>query len=506
MEVDVQPEASQESEEETEAAQVEEVAEPMKEEMMTPENEKQDVDIETKEPSPKKTPIRRMTRSVSANNAVPKNSRKTRSKQAEEKTDEGSSKQQNNQQEVGRKQNEEKTDERRQTRTKSKASEEPTEPIRAKRSKSSQKVEAVQESPDTEKVSDSEPTVETEKNASPEEPRRLTRTLAKEPEEAEVEEKIATAKKPKRMTRSVSAQNLKNTDAEVPEPPRPVQARRMTRSISAQKINEVGQEPPKIRLIHPSQSEIADETLDVDDEEKMGTKAKFATLPRAGPNKNSAIKKAASSANIRGKPGIPNSMKAPSTSNLITAAKLSANKMHGGTRKITPQSPAAKMTDNSDFTSRLKNRLAGGLGGSPMKAMKSAVKPSNIVATATSFLPGRPQRAAKLTAQQIAAQKEEELRKRKEKEDEVLRRKEELSKAQREAKRKENEARQKRVMQSRQALEASKQQSRMQQEKEAKVIIFVLCKSRSYVLPFVFPGKIRSHKTSPVDGGGTETC
>ena len=79
----------------------------------------------------------------------------------------------------------------------------------------------------------------------------------------------------------------------------------------------------------------------------------------------------------------------------------------------------------------------------------SASKASNIVTT--SFMPvnnplSRPQRKAKPTAAEVAAQKEEELRKKKEKEEEALRRKEELAEAKRETKRKENEARQKRFM------------------------------------------------------------
>ena len=104
----------------------------------------------------------------------------------------------------------------------------------------------------------------------------------------------------------------------------------------------------------------------------------------------------------------------------------------------------------------------------PASTSKAAATPSNIVTS--SFLPinnplSRPQRKAKPTPAELAAQKEEELKKKKEKEEEVLRRREEMAEARREAKRKDNEARQKRVMKARQEQEATIEKTRIQKEK-----------------------------------------
>lgn len=123
----------------------------------------------------------------------------------------------------------------------------------------------------------------------------------------------------------------------------------------------------------------------------------------------------------------------------------------------------SKVANMATPISPMRKPMGGAAGAA------SASKAINIVTT--SFMPAnnplsRPQRKAKPTAAEVSAQKETELRKKKEKEEEVLRRKEELAEAKREAKRKENEARQKRVMQARQAQEASK-------VKQEKVCTFI---------------------------------
>ena len=285
----------------------------------------------------------------------------------------------------------------------------------------------------------------------------------------------------------------------------------MTRSISAQRLPveqpkgekhlAVIQQPakpllsPKIRVTHPSQSEEdpASVTLEADQAIESTSAGKYATLPRPGNKTATGMKKHVSTTAIN-KPNnsaaLLSGMKGVSTSNLITAAKLSANKMGGATRKFTPHTPTkpgvqVETNQSSNLMNRLRHvMLFDGLQcgrinlitfcfrskvanmATPMSPMRkpttagaSASKASNIVTT--SFMPAnnplsRPQRKAKPTAAEVAAQKEEELRKKKEKEEEALRRKEELAEAKRETKRKENEARQKRVMAARQAQEASK--------------------------------------------------
>jgi len=350
-------------------------------------------------------------------------------------------------------------------------------------------------------------------------------TYVKESQTTEPEQEEA---RPKRLTRSVSTQKLEEAvTGQPPDVTSPVPStsaasqatktgpRRMTRSISAQRL--VVEQPkgekhlapnanakpavqhqggsPKIRLTHPSESDDLDSTMTADEAIASTVNKKFATLPRQPANKT-GMKKAISTAAIP-TPSTAGArtlsgMKAPSTSNLITAAKLSANKLGGATRKFTPHSPAkgTQPTSPKPNSSALFNRLRSKVPSnvvtsmmSPMRKPSSAVKAtpisgvgagasSNIVTT--SFLPannpltGRPQRKAKPTAAEEAAKKEDELRKKKEKEEEVMRRKEEMAEAKREAKRKENEARQKRVLEARQKQEASKEKSRLQQEKEQK--------------------------------------
>ena len=119
---------------------------------------------------------------------------------------------------------------------------------------------------------------------------------------------------------------------------------------------------PKIRVTHPSQSEEdpASVTMEADEAiEATSGAGKYATLPR--PNKAATgMKKAVSTAAINiTKPPHPalSGMKGVSTSNLITAAKLSANKLGGATRKFTPHSPAKPGIPDASQSSNLINRL-----------------------------------------------------------------------------------------------------------------------------------------------------
>ena len=129
-------------------------------------------------------------------------------------------------------------------------------------------------------------------------------------------------------------------------------------------------EVPKIRLTHPSTSDAKDETLEAEEAITRTTKEKYPTFPRQlkpktptrGAVPQSGMKKAASAAALHAKPGLRamSAIKAPSASNLIMAAKLSANKAGGGTRKFTPFSPAkgaAAATAGNDQSSNFMSKL-----------------------------------------------------------------------------------------------------------------------------------------------------
>ena len=81
-----------------------------------------------------------------------------------------------------------------------------------------------------------------------------------------------------------------------------------------------------------------------------------------------------------------------------------------------------------------------------------------------SFLPQKPAKVPKPTAEEIQARKEEELNLKKLKADEAMKKKAEDAKAKQEERRLQNEARQKRVLEARQAKE-------QQKIHEAKVIL-----------------------------------
>ena len=101
---------------------------------------------------------------------------------------------------------------------------------------------------------------------------------------------------------------------------------------------------------------------------------------------------------------------------------------------------------------------------------QSAAKNIGNIANIRSFLPQKPAKVAKPTAEEIRARKEEELNLKKLKADEAMRKKDEAARAKQEERRLQNEARQKRVLEARQAKEQQRIHDRERTEKEAKVL------------------------------------
>ena len=101
---------------------------------------------------------------------------------------------------------------------------------------------------------------------------------------------------------------------------------------------------------------------------------------------------------------------------------------------------------------------------------QSASKNIGNIANIRSFLPQKPAKIAKPTAEEVRARKEEELNLKKLKADEAMRKKDEAARAKQEERRLQNEARQKRVLEARQAKEQQRIHDRERTEKEAKVL------------------------------------